>query len=205
MTPAQLTSLRTACFNDPTAFAFFSGPGDAAGLRAYLNGASGTNVWKTDASVDAILDAIDFSKYTPSATIAGAESEPLLTRKVGWVLEAQIKQMNLQIMLQGRTTIDASKPNVRNGLRDAVIQLPTGVLDVNGKPGLTTSGGASGATVLGNCVRSGTRAELMLAAASQGSDTIGGVTARVATFQGQVTEQESAALIYKDDGSIWAP
>lgn len=198
MTPTQLTALRTACFADPTAAAFFAAPGDAAGLRNYLNGASASNAWRTDAPVEAILDAITFSNYTPNDAIGGSDTDPTLTRKVGWLLTSQTKQMNLQLMLQGRTTINAAKVNVRAGLRDAVVQVPTGAGGAN-----TSPGGANGATVLGNCTRPALRAELMLAAASQASDTTGATTARVMTFEGEVSEQESVALIFKDNGDLW--
>lgn len=204
MTDDQLIALRAKCFADPTAAAFFS-PTGIDDLRAYLNGASGTNVWKTNASVDDIMDAVDWSKYTPTASIAGTDTDPLVSRKVGWCLEAQVKQMNLQLMLQGRSTVNAAKPNVRGGLRDAVIQLPTGALDGNGKPGLTSAGGASGASVLAQCVRSATRAELMLAATANGSDTTGSTTARVPTWEGEVSQTDAARLVMKDNGDVWTP
>ena len=198
MTPAQLTALRAACFADPTAAAFFVAPGNASGLRSYLNGASASNAWRTDAPVEAILDAITFSNYTPNDAIGGSDTDPTLTRKVGWLLTAQTKQMNLQLMLQGRATINAAKVNVRAGLRDAVIQVPTGAGGAN-----TSPGGASGSTVLNNCTRPALRAEVMLAAASQASDTTGSVTARVLTFEGEVSEQEATALMFKDNGDLW--
>ena len=198
MTPAQLTALRNACFADPTAFAFFSGQGNAAGLRAYLNGASGSNAWRTDAPVNAILDAINWGTYTPSDAIASAD--PTLTQQVGRLLTIQTKQMNLQLMVQGRDVLNCARPNVRGGLRDAVIQVPSGAGGA-----VTSPGGANGATVLAQCVRPATRAEVMLAAQSQASDTTGATTARVLTFEGDVSDVEAATLIYRDDGTIWTP
>lgn len=198
MTPAQLTALRVACFADPSAFAFFAGQGNAAGLRAYLNGASGSNAWRTDAPVNAILDAINWGTYTPSDAIASAD--PTLTQQVGRLLAIQTKQMNLQLMVQGRDVLNCSRPNVRGGLRDAVIQVPSGAGGA-----ATSPGGANGATVLAQCVRPATRAEVMLAAQSQASDTTGTTTARVLTFEGDVQDVEAATLIYHDDGTIWGP
>lgn len=198
MTPAQLTALRVACFADPSAFAFFAGQGNAAGLRAYLNGASGSNAWRTDAPVNAILDAINWGTYTPSDAIASAD--PTLTQQVGRLLAIQTKQMNLQLMVQGRDVLNCSRPNVRGGLRDAVIQVPSGAGGA-----ATSPGGANGATVLAQCVRPATRAEVMLAAQSQASDTTGTTTARVLTFEGDVKDVEAATLIYHDDGTIWGP
>lgn len=197
MTPAQLTSLRGACFLDANAAAFFVAPGNAAGLRAYLNAASGANVWRTDASVDAINDGIDYGKYTP--TDAVPSTDPALSIDISRMLRIQTKQMNLQNILIGRTTLNCSRPNVRGGLRDAVIAVPAGTAGA-----LTAPGGASGANVLAACVRPGTRAEVMLAVGSQASDTTGGTSARVLTFEGEVSDVEAATLIYRDDGSIWS-
>lgn len=196
MTPAQLPALRVACFADPTAAAFFAAPGNAAGLRAYLNAASGSNAWRTDAPIVGILDAITWANYTPSDAIAA--SDPTLTQQIGRLLTIQTKQMNLQLMLQGRETLNCARPNVRGGLRDAVIQIPSGASGAN-----TSPGGANGSTVLAQCVRAATRAEVMLAAQSQASDTTGTTTARVLTFEGDVSEVEAATLIYRDDGTIW--
>lgn len=200
LTDTQITTLRAACFADTNAAAFFAGEGNAAGLRAYLNGTGGVSAWRTDAPVTGILDAITWSSYTPNDVVSGSDTDPALTRKVGWLLTIQTKQMNLQLMLQGRDRLNCSPPNVRAGLRDAVIQVPSGAGGAN-----TSPGGASGATVLGKCTRPATRAEVALAAAVDASDTTGGVTARVLVFEGEVSEVESVRLIYKDDGTIWTP
>ena len=200
MTPEQLVALRAACFADQSAAAFFANGGDANGLRSYLNTVTATTAWRTDAPVDAILDAVTFVNYTPNDAISAGDTDPTLSRKIGWLLTVQTKQMNLQLMLQGRQTVNAAKPNVRGGLRDAVIQLPTGAGGAN-----TSPGGASGVNVLSACVRPAKRVELMLANPSSGSDTTGTVTARVMTFEGEVNEIESIRLIYKDSGEIWEP
>lgn len=200
MTPEQLVALRAACFADQSAAAFFASGGDANGLRSYLNTVTATSAWRTDAPVDVILDAITFVNYTPNDAIAAGDTDPTLSRKIGWLLTVQTKQMNLQLMLQGRQTVNAAKPNVRGGLRDAVIQLPTGAGGAN-----TSPGGANGSTVLNACVRPAKRVEVMLAKPASGSDTTGTVTARVMTFEGDVSEIESIRLIYKDTGEIWEP
>lgn len=200
MTETQLTALRAACFADPAASAFFAGDGNAAGLRAYLNTSGGAVAWRTDTPVTDIIDAITWSSYTPNDAVAGADTDPVLSRKMGWLLTIQTKQMNLQLMLQGRDRLNCAPPNVRAGLRDAVTQVPSGASGAN-----TSPGGASGATVLNKCTRPATRAEAILAASSQASDTTGGVTARVLILEGEVSEVESVRLIYKADGSIWTP
>lgn len=54
LSEAQLAALRTKCFADPTAAAFFGAPGNSAGLRAYLNSDSTFVVWKTFVTRDEI-------------------------------------------------------------------------------------------------------------------------------------------------------
>lgn len=130
-------------------------------------------VWRTDAPVDAILDAIDFSKYTPNDS---ADNTATYTNRA---LLSQTKQMNLQLMLQGRASIDCSKPNIRASLRDAVIAVPTGAGGV-----VTSPGGASGANVLAACTRNATFAEAALKGASAST---GAVSAFLLAFEGQIS------------------
>lgn len=190
LTTAQLQTLKTAinAETDPQ-FVTYRTNGQTGLMADWFNAEASPafSVWRTDARTVDIFDAIDSTKFTPSATITGTEVEPLLSRKRGWIDEVNIKQMVLQNLLAFRETINAAKPNVRGSLRDAVIQLPTGALDGNGKPGLSTAGGANGASVLAVCVRNANRLEKLFAAASQGSDTTGTTTARVMTVEGQIT------------------
>lgn len=153
------------------------------------NAPSTTDVWATSASVNAITDAIDFSKYTP------ADSIPVIDAVTGngailqmntRALVIQTKQMNLQLMLQGRTTIDASKANIRAGLRDAVISLPAGTAGA-----LVSAGGANAVTVLSAMTRKANRLEKLLSTA--GVQT-GGVTANVLTYEGGVTNDQMQAI-----------
>lgn len=189
MTPAQLTALRQAIDANPTWAAIPNNSDGNYTLAALLNAQASPafSVWRTDAPVNAILDAINWGTYTPSDTIA--LTDPTLTQQVGRLLAIQTKQMNLQLMVQGREVINCSRPNVRGGLRDAVIQVPSGA---NGAA--TSPGGANGATVLAQCIRNATEAEKILATASQASDTTGATTARVMGFEGNVspTDVETA-------------
>ena len=198
LTPAQLTTLKAAILaeTDPE-FVGYRTNGQTGLMAEWLSRDSSpaVMVWRTDASTIDILDAIDSTKFTPSATITGTEVEPLLSRKRGWIDEVNIKQMVIQNMLAFRATINAAKPSVRASLRDAVIQLPTGALDGNGKPGLTSAGGVSGANVLAACVRVGNRLEVLLAAQSQASDTTGSTTARVMTFEGSISGDDIVRVL----------
>lgn len=195
LTTAQLTALRTAINGSPTWSAFPQDSDGYAGLAQALNQPANPafTVWRTDAPTADINDAIDSTKFTATATISGSESEPLLSRKRGWIDEVNVKQMALQNLIAFREKINAAKPNIRASLRDCVTQLPTGALDANGKPALTSAGGASGVNVLNACTRNATEAEKILATASQGSDTTGTVTARVMGFEGFLSAQEVEA------------
>ncbi len=187
LTTAQLQALKTAIVGNPTWNALpNNGDGNFA-LAALLNAPASpaSSVWRTDARVSAILDAVDLSKYTPNDAIGDADSGDTLHRKNGRLLTAQTKQMNLQLLLQGRDTLNASPVTVRASLRDAVINLPTGASGA-----ATSPGGASGVNALNACVRNATEAEKVLATASQSSDTTGTVTARVLGFEGQVSGQD---------------
>lgn len=189
MTPAQLTALRQAIDANPTWAAIPNNSDGNYALAALLNAPAvpAFNVWRTEAPVNAILDAINWGTYTPSDAIASAD--PTLTQQVGRLLAIQTKQMNLQLMVQGRDVLNCARPNMRGGLRDAVIQVPSGA---NGAA--TSPGGANGATVLAQCIRNATEAEKILATASQASDTTGATTARVMGFEGNVspTDVETA-------------
>jgi hypothetical protein len=196
MTPAQLDALRPKVLADPGCQAFLTGSGDVISLTTYLNQPSGTNGWRSDAPVNSILDAINWANYTPNDAVAGGDTDPLLSVKIGRLLTVQTKQMNMQLMMQGRDTLDCRRPNVRGGLRDAVTQVPTGESGA-----MTAPGGASGTTVLNQCVRPLNRTELFLAASSQGSDQTGNITARVPTFEGTIQPYEVSDLILNPDGS----
>lgn len=132
-------------------------------------------VWKTNTDVNDIYDQIDFSKYTPADS---PDSTTLYTNRA-WAIN--IKQMNLQTMLIGRTSLNTAKVTIRSSLRDVVTAVPAGVGGAN-----TSPGGASGANVLNACTRLANRIEKLLVNPSQGSDTTGTVTARVMGFEGTI-------------------
>lgn len=133
------------------------------------------SVWRTDTPVSAIFDAITWANYTPNDAADGTQ---LYQNRCYLVA---IKQMNLQTMLT-HTPINTANPLTRGGLRDALIQLPTGLAGV-----ITSAGGASGVTVLNACLRNASRIEKALATSLQASDTTGTVAARVMGFEGRVS------------------
>lgn len=77
-------------------------------------------VWRSDASADAIYDKITWASLTPADA---ADNTATFTNRA---LICQAKQINLQIMLQGKTTLNATKPNIRQGLTDALQNVPAG-------------------------------------------------------------------------------
>lgn len=181
LTTQQLQTLKAAILADATAAALYT-DGNLDGLAQWLNAAAApaVKVWRTEASVNALLDAISFAQYTPAA--AADDTILYLNR----VLLSQVKQMNLQLMLQGRESLNCSPPNVRSGLRDATVNVPTGTGGANLSPG-----GPGGGTVLNVCTRTATRAEALLAAAAQ---TTGPVSAQVLTFEGSVSYTDLTEL-----------
>jgi len=179
-TNAQLQAIKTEINNDP---ALSSQPMNSDGAFAIAEALNRLDVpdffvWRTDARVRDIFDAIDWAKYTPIDAVDATNASIYTAR----LLAIQTKQINLQNMLVGRDTIDTSRVNIRAGLRDAVIQLPSGAQGV-----ATSAGGVSGVNVLNICVRKALRIERVLALASAPSDTTGTVTARIMGYEGQIS------------------
>lgn len=187
LTTAQLQTLNAAIKANPTWSAYPKNSDGHFALAGVLNApaAPAFKVWRTDAKTTLLIDSINLANYTPNDAIADSDSGDLLQRKNGRLLTAQTKQMNLQLMLQGRETLNCSTATVRANLRDAVILLPTGAGGAN-----TSPGGASGATTLTACTRNATEAEKILAGATE---TTGTVTAAVLGFEGALSAQDVEA------------
>lgn len=148
--------------------------------RLYNLPASPTfNVWQTNTQAKDIFDTIDWTKYTPTDS---PEATGMYTARS---MAIQTKQMNLQNMTMGRDTLDISKSNIRAGLRDAVIQIPSGVGGA-----LVSAAGASASLLLAACIRPATRLEKLL---STGPATTGTTTANLLGFEGTVSYQEIEA------------
>ena len=190
LTPSQLTTLAAhiRANTDPAVVSALANGQDNEIARLYnLPASPAFPLWRTDASVDAIIDSITWASYTPNDKVSGTDTDPTLSRKIGWLLEIQTKQMNLQLMLQGRSSINANKASLRAGLRDAVIQVPSGVGGA-----ATAPGGASGANVMSAMTRNASLVEKALAGAQE---TTGTVTANLVGFEGQITSDDVAAAL----------
>lgn len=181
LTPAQNAIIKAdiAANGDLNAQPLTQDGADAIASLYNLPAVPAFAVWQTAASVPAVHDAIEFAKYTP---VDVADGTVLQTNRL---MAIQTKQMNLQTMTQGRLTVDASKANVRAGLRDAVIAIPAGT---NGAQ--VTAGGVSGVNVMTALIRPSTRLEQLLITSSP---TTGGVTAGVMGAEGSVGYAEIVA------------
>jgi hypothetical protein len=77
-------------------------------------------VWKSVVSTDDIFDAITWSSLTPSDSVDGTAT---YTNRA---LLCQAKQLNLQLLLQGRNMVNATKLKIRQALTDALQNVPAG-------------------------------------------------------------------------------
>ena len=176
MTPQQLNILKTAILAETIpSFVVLRNANNEQGMADYYNADSGSVVWQTAAPVSAVQDAIDYTAYTPNGTIDGTSA---VTNRL---LAAQTKQINLQLMLQGKTTLDATPSRVRGALLDATTSLPTGT---NGA--IQSAAGVDGARVLNALTRPATRGERLY---SQSATTTGTVSAFRLTFEGAISAQ----------------
>ncbi len=122
MTPAQLLSLKAAILAE-SAFASIPHTGDGAYAIAdalNLPSSPAFYVWSSYTSASAVMDAITCASLTPADSPDGTQA--WLNR----TMLCQSKQLNLQILLQGREQIAGAKPNVRAGLSDALQNVPSG-------------------------------------------------------------------------------
>lgn len=179
LTDAQLITLKADIAANADTNTIPMGVAGDIVIRDLYNAATTTDVWQTNVSVNSIYDAIDFTKYTP----VDAATENLIGAQR--LLIIQTKQMNLQNMLQGRTNIDASKANIRNGIKDAVTALPAGTSGA-----LISASGSSGVNVLTAMTRKANRIEKLFATVPA---TTGTVTANLIVYEGSVTTDDITA------------
>ena len=122
MTPAQLATLKAAILADQTMAAKPMTSGGALEIAGLLNAAASPayNVWRSVTPASEILDSITWANLTPADTADGTAT---FTNRA---LVCQAKQMNLQIILQGRDSVASGKVSVRGGLSDALQNVPAG-------------------------------------------------------------------------------
>jgi hypothetical protein len=126
MTPAQLITLRAACFADPNAAVFFTGQGNSAGLEAYLNADASPayTVWRTSVTRMELQDADTFNWTVVDNLSTGSKF-----RIWEW-------------MFQETGAIDPSKANIRAGIaacwvgNAALVAVQTAILGACKRPAL---------------------------------------------------------------------
>lgn len=178
----QLTTLKNAILaeTDPT-FVSARNAGATGAMAEWFNSLSTTEVWKNITSVAEIDDAILWSNFTPNDAPDGTA---LCTNRF---LSIQTKQMNLQKITMGKDYVNTSRANIRDGLRDAVIALPSGAGGAS-----RSAGGANGVTVLNVCKRFATKGEKLFATVPA---TTGSITAKLLTFEGTISNEDVVEAI----------
>jgi hypothetical protein len=187
LTTAQLAALRADIAADPVLSLLpVEGDGSYIIADAYnLPAVPEARVWDVAVPVRAIMDTFNWAAFTPTDTVPESNvDQASLQRFLSRMLVIQTKQMNLQLMLQGRDTVDASLANFRAGLRDALVSIPSGV---NGAA--VNGAGGSATNALNACTRPATRAERLFATSQQ---TTGSVTAWVMGNVGPISYADVA-------------
>ena len=174
LTPAQCLTLKNLALADQTAAALIAA-GNDMGLADWFNQPTTTYIWRTSVPADEVFDAISWANLTPLDVPDGSAT---YTNRA---LLCQAKQINLQIMLQGRERIAGAKATIRAGLSDALLNVPSGA------GGAVQSAGW--AAVKGVLSRFATRAEAALASGA-------GTQAAPSTpaFDGQLGYMEMPAI-----------
>jgi hypothetical protein len=173
MTPAQYTTLKSLADADQTASALIA-QGNDIGLADWMNAPTSQYIWRQYTPADDVFDAIVWANLTP---IDAPDGTALWTNRA---LLCQAKQINLQIMLQGKERIATAKATTRAGLSDALLNVPSGA------SGATQSAGW--ATVKSVISRIGTRAEMALAtgAGTQGSPSAPSFDGTISAYDAQM-------------------
>ena len=174
-TTAQLTTLKAAILaeTDP-AFVALRQANNEQGMADWYNAPSTFYVWRPIADASLILDAIVWSSLTPADT---ADGNAIFTNRA---LVCQAKQLNLQILLQGRDSLATGRTNVRNALSDALLNVPAGAAGA-----LLDAGWLGAGKVKEAISRLATRCERLF---STGTGTAG--TPGLLVYEGTVTAQD---------------
>lgn len=180
LTTQQASTLKVAIQANGTCAPLFSA-GNDTGTAQCMNAVDGTFfLWRTNASVQAIYDQVTWANMTPADTPDGTA---LFTNRA---LACQGKQFNLQTLLQGRTTINATINTLRNGLQDSLTNLPCGV------GGATVSAGWVGVRDT-SLKRNATLAEK--AVANTGGGGVGtSANPAIPTFEGNLTTDDIVTI-----------
>lgn len=121
MTPAQNATLRAYIEANPVWMAYPHNSNGSDDIAKQLNALTADYyVWNNQTPIQSIYDSIVWANLTPAAA---PDTTAIYTNRA---LQCQAKQINLQILIQGRDTVDASKTSVRAGLQDSLTNLCSG-------------------------------------------------------------------------------
>lgn len=122
LTAQQKTTLKAAIDADPVMSQIPATSDGAFAVAEILNAAASPaySVWRPNTPANDIMDAITWASLTPNDA---PDNTVLNTNRT---LVCQAKQMNLQILLQGRDSVATGKTSVRGGLSDALTNVPSG-------------------------------------------------------------------------------
>lgn len=126
MTPAQLATLKADILANPNVNTIPRNPDGFVSIAAWYNQTAAPDfvVWRTDVPVEDIQNAIVYANMTPAQAIPAGPTNDILAWQ-SRALAAQGKQFNLQNLLLGRTTVNASRTNIRAAFQDCLTGLPT--------------------------------------------------------------------------------
>lgn len=114
--PVVVQARTPATRDDRVIVAFYNAPSNPAFY-----------VWRSVVDTETIFDAIDWAKLTPADVATTGDSAQVAAAQTNWALQCQAKQLNLQIILQGRQTINATRLKVRQAFTDSLQNVPSGV------------------------------------------------------------------------------
>jgi hypothetical protein len=176
LTPAQLATLKAAILAETdAAFVIARNKRDDSAMEAFYaaDTSPAWNAWRPSTAAADVFDAVVWANLTPADAPDGTA---LFTNRA---LLCQAKQINLQILLQGQQQIATGKLNVRQGLSDALQNVPAGAAGANVDAGWTGTGHVK--LAIQRVVNKGER----LFAAGTGTPAVPGDL----TFDGRVTAQ----------------
>jgi hypothetical protein len=174
LTTAQLQTIKTDIAANSDLNAFPNTDDGNFAIAALYNALAAVAffVYRTNIPVQDIFDQITWANLTPS----DAPAATFDAAGMAWqnrALACQAKQFNVQLLLQGQSTVNAAKANVRAGLQDALTNVPSGA------SGALVSGGWVG--VRDNALaRKATRLEKLFATTGVNHD--GSTAAAAATM-----------------------
>lgn len=176
LTPKELPTFKAAILaQTDSTFVALRQANDEQGMAAWYNGSDTFQVWRSTTDAPSVFNAISWANLTPADT---PDATATYTNRA---LLCQARQINLQILLQGQSSIATSKLSIRQGLQDGLLNVPAGI---GGAP--LDAGWAGAGKVKATIQRACTKAERLWATGT-------GTTANpgdLGSFEGLITAQD---------------